>query len=686
MDIKTLADRLRSLALNLQWSWEPSLRGVFNYASPELWDQSQGNPLLVLSGVGQARLGQLAEDAVFLRMLEQATAISNEYMASERPRAKRMQNSPLRSVAYFSPEFGVCEALPQYSGGLGILAGDHLKASSDLDLPLIGIGLFYRKGYFKQRLSQQGWQSEEATILDMADMPLELVAGARVALDYPDGTLMAQVWKAQVGRVPLYLLDADLPENSPEQREISDQLYSGDQEHRIRQEILLGIGGFKAIEALKETPQIFHLNEGHAGFLALERIRDAVTRCGKSLDEAIAHIRSSSAFTTHTPVPAGIDVFPRSLMEKYFAKLAAECGLSIDRLMALGHEPGQAAGDGFNMAVMCLNLAGRAGGVSRLHGAVSRSMFHRLWPDLPADDVPISSVTNGVHAKSWVSDEMRDLFHQIMGAAWDAATPAEWTKIEEVADQDVWKLKAVGRSKLTAMVNAANSASRLQESVLTIGFARRFAEYKRANLLFSQPDRLVRLLDDESAPIQIVLAGKAHPADEPGKRLMHEIIDFSKDPRTKGRVSFVADYDIGVAKVILQGVDVWLNNPLRPLEACGTSGQKAALNGALNLSIKDGWWDEMFDGANGWSIDSNEAEGELQRRNADEADSLFGLLENEVIPMFYDRPAEGPPSQWVAMIKHSLAVLGPKVNAYRMLGDYVGGLYEPLAAQIHTPR
>ena len=688
---------LHELAMNLRWSWDDRTRDLFRWVDPEKWEVTGHDPVRLLGLVRRERLEQLAKDPAFTAFLGEVHGDLRRYLTSDRWFQKR-SDSPLRNVAYFSPEFGIAEALPQYSGGLGVLAGDHLKAASGLGIPLTGIGLFYRQGYFRQELNADGWQQERYPVLDPHAMALSLEPDARVTVDLAGTPLHAQIWRAEVGRVRLYLLDADVDENDVEGRLVTDRLYGGDpQEHRIRQEILLGVGGVRALEALGIDTQVFHTNEGHAGFLGLERIRRLMTQDGLTFAEAVESVRSGTVFTTHTPVPAGIDQFTRPLMERYFTTWAQECGVDFDELMALGHFPGAAKDAPFNMAVMGMRLAGMSNGVAKLHGDTSRRMFQSLWPDVPVDEVPITSVTNGVHAHTWASPEMDDLLSRYVLPAWNEAEAEDWARIDDIRDDELWRAREQGRDRLVAFVRGRLKASLLNRGmsasdaawaddaldsrILTIGFARRFATYKRANLLLSQPERLKALLLSADRPIQLVFAGKAHPHDDQGKEMIRQIIQFSSDPEIRHRMTFVPDYDIAVARTMYQGCDVWLNNPRRPLEACGTSGEKAALNGVLNLSIMDGWWDEMFDGENGWAISSAEGYQDLERRDAVEAGSLFDLLERQVVPLFYDR-SEGPvPRRWVRRVKSALRSLGPQVVASRMVRDYVGTLYEPIAAQ-----
>jgi glycogen phosphorylase len=684
---------LHELAMNLRWSWDGRTRDLFRWVDPASWEVTGHDPVRLLGLVGRERLEALANDPAFMSYLGEVSADLQRYVTA--PLWFQKRESALRAISYFSPEFGIAEALPQYSGGLGVLAGDHLKAASSLGVPLVGVGLFYRQGYFRQELNSDGWQQERYPVLDPHAMALSLVDGAGVSVDLAGVPLHAQIWRADVGRVRLYLLDADIDENADEGRLVTDRLYGGGTEHRIRQEILLGIGGVRALDEVGETTQVFHTNEGHAGFLGLERIRRLMTGEGLSFPEAVEAARAGTIFTTHTPVPAGIDRFPRELMERYFKGWADEVGVPFDELMALGHQPGEAKDQPFNMAVMGLRLASMSNGVSKLHGAVSRSMFSALWPEVPPEESPITSVTNGVHAYTWVSDEMDDLLSRYVLPDWTHAGAEDWTRLDGARDDELWRVREQGRERLVAFVRqqlkASLRAQGISESdcvwcdevldprILTLGFARRFAAYKRATLLLSQPERLKALLLSPDRPVQLVFAGKAHPADDIGKAMIREIVQFSRDPEIRHRIVFVQDYDIAVARTLYQGSDVWLNNPRRPQEACGTSGEKAALNGALNCSVLDGWWDEMFDGENGWAISSAESLDDLERRDEVEANSLYEILEHQIVPLFYER-VEGPvPRRWVRRVKSSLVSLGPRVVASRMVRDYVREMYEPVA-------
>jgi glycogen phosphorylase len=712
---------LEELAYNLRWSWDNRTRDLFRWVDPDLWDASTHDPVRLLGLVRWERWEALAADAGFRRFLGEVSDELGRYLAGDRWFQGRNDggdrgpgvaaaDSPLRLVAYFSPEFGIAESLPQYSGGLGVLAGDHLKSCSDLGVPVVGVGLLYRHGYFRQSLDADGWQQERYPLLDPHVMAVKVCDGVRVTVDLAGMPLQARVWRADVGRVPLYLLDADVEENTDDLRAVTDRLYGGDGEHRLRQEILLGMGGIRALQELGVDAQVFHSNEGHAGFLGLERIRRLVTEQGLSFPEAVEAVRAGTVFTTHTPVPAGIDRFPRELMEKYFGGWCHDVGVSFDELMALGRRPDRAAesteeaeasSKPFNMAVMGLRLAGRSNGVARLHGQVSREMFGDLWPDLPTDEVPISAVTNGVHAHTWTSPEIDEVLTRYVRPEWYEAEQDQWALLSEAPDDELWRAHEQGRERLVAFVRRrlheaalargtpGSSLTWVDEAldprVLTVGFARRFATYKRANLLLSQPERLrALLLENDGCTVQFLFAGKAHPADQAGKEMIRQVVALAGELDLRHRFVFVDDYDIAVARAFYQGCDVWLNNPRRPQEACGTSGMKAALNGALNLSILDGWWDEMFDGENGWAVPSAEVVDDGARRDEREADSLFDLLEHQVVPLFYDRGDEVAPHGWVAKMRHSLVSLGPRVSAARMVRDYVEQLYEPTARRADT--
>ncbi|MET8776792.1 alpha-glucan family phosphorylase [Nocardia sp. NPDC050713] len=716
---------LGELSTNLRWSWHWPTQDLFEELDPELWREVGRDPVRMLGEVPADRLDELAADADYAGRVDAAAADLRAYL--DRPGWSQRQNDEdgARGIAYFSMEFGVTEVLPNYSGGLGILAGDHLKAASDLGLPLIGVGLLYRSGYFRQSLSSDGWQIEHYPRLDPQGLPLRLLTSDRGASDgsrdagstdhghesgspvlvhvaMPDGkVLRARVWIAQVGRIPLLLLDSDIAENDPELRAVTDRLYGGDQDHRIKQEILAGIGGVRAVRAYTRAaglpdPDVFHMNEGHAGFLGVERIREYVSG-GLDFDTALATVRAGTVFTTHTPVPAGIDRFPMPLVRRYFGGGHGETesamlpGLSVDRILALGREADPSV---FNMAHMGLRLAQRANGVSQLHGEVSRGMFAPLWPGFDPAEVPIGSVTNGVHAPTWAAREWIDKAREHIGA--ELVQEARgWERLRDVDLGELWSTRNTLRATLVDEVRRRLRASWLERgaapaelgwidqvfdpNVLTVGFARRVPTYKRLTLMLRDPERLRTLLLHPERPVQLVVAGKSHPADDGGKSLIQQVVRFADDPEVRHRIVFLPDYDMSMARYLYWGCDVWLNNPLRPLEACGTSGMKSALNGGLNLSIRDGWWDEMYDGENGWAIPTADGVSDEHRRDDLEAAALYDLFERAVAPRFYDRDGSDMPVRWVEMVRHTLQTLGPKVLASRMVRDYAVEYYAPAA-------
>lgn len=712
-----LPDRLAALnqlSTNLRWSWEKPTQDLFATIDPDLWFKCGKDPVAVLGAVKPARLDELAADEEFLRRLDELAADLNDYLT--RPLWYQQQEAAgvgmPSGIAYFSMEFGVAEVLPNYSGGLGILAGDHLKSASDLGLPLIAVGLYYRSGYFRQSLTADGWQQETYPSLDPQGLPLRLLTDATgdpvlVELALPDAArLRARIWVAQVGRVPLLLLDSDVPENEHELRSVTDRLYGGDQEHRIKQEILAGIGGVRAIRAFtavegRPAPEVFHMNEGHAGFLGAERIRELVTDAGLDFDTALTVVRSSTVFTTHTPVPAGIDRFPVEMVQRYFDDEGDGVstllpGVPTERILALGAEDDP---EKFNMAHMGLRLAQRANGVSLLHGQVSRSMFNELWPGFDPDEVPIGSITNGVHARTWAAPQWLQLGRELAGSD-SFSEPAVWLRLQQVDAGHLWGIRSQLRALLVEDVRARLRQSWLERgaseaelgwiakafdpNVLTVGFARRVPTYKRLTLMLRDPARLEGLLLDEERPIQLIVAGKSHPADDGGKALIQQVVRFADRPEVRHRIAFLPNYDMSMARLLYWGCDVWLNNPLRPLEACGTSGMKSALNGGLNLSIRDGWWDEWYDGENGWEIPSADGVADEGRRDDLEASALYNLLEQAVAPKFYERDDHGVPPRWIEMVRHTLQTLGPKVLASRMVTDYVERYYTPAAQSVRT--
>jgi starch phosphorylase len=688
---------LDRLASNWRWSWSRATHALFDSMDPQLWEEVGENPSRMLGALGQSRLDELAGDESFAWRVREEDERLQAYLTGDRWYQGLPEPKP-RSIAYFSPEFGVDGSLPQYSGGLGILAGDHLKSASDLGVPLTGVGLFYRAGYFRQSIGDDGWQRESYPVLDPYGLGLTLLREAdgtpvEIALAVTGGrTLFARVWVADIGRVPLLLLDSETPSNSEELRHVTDRLYGGGGEHRLLQELLLGVGGVRAVRSWcrvtgRDEPDVYHTNEGHAGFQGLERMSELITGADLSFDAALAQVRASTVFTTHTPVPAGIDRFPRSLVADYLAT-GLLAGLDADRALALGIED-YAGGDRevFNMAVLGLHLGQHANGVSMLHGKVSRSMFGALWPDVDEDEVPIGSITNGVHAPTWVHPALKGLSERAFGDA--LTTEHDWRDREVVSDGELWGVREQMKQELVAearrrLSEAAGSTAGawagdvLDPDVLTIGFARRVPTYKRLTLMLRDPERLTRLLTDPERPVQIVIGGKSHPADDSGKQLIQQLVRFSRDPKVRGRIVFLPDYDITLAKTLYPGCDVWLNNPLRPLEACGTSGMKAALNGALNLSVLDGWWDEWYDGRNGWAIPTADSATTDEERDDLESAALYDLIEHQLVPAYYEREG-GIPVGWLDRVRHTMTDLGAKATSDRMVRDYVANLYAPAA-------
>ncbi|MFJ9316868.1 alpha-glucan family phosphorylase [Pimelobacter simplex] len=705
---------LGELAANLRWSWHPPTQALFEAVDPELWQAVGHDPVRLLGEVSGERWAELAADESYVRRAADLRGDLTSYLTQDRwyqrARAAEPDATWPASVAYFSPEFGITAVLPQYSGGLGILAGDHLKAASDLGVPIVGVGLLYRHGYFKQALSHEGWQQESYPVLDPDGLPLSLLhendgTRATISIRMPDGPdLLARIWVASVGRVPLLLLDTDFEENPEPYRLITDRLYGGNTEHRLRQELLLGVGGVRALRVHARItgapePEVFHTNEGHAGFLGVERIRELTADSDLDFATALEAGRASTVFTTHTPVPAGIDRFPRSLVEQYLGDHGATSGVPVDQVLALGAEDYDGGDPGvFNMAVMGFRLAQRANGVSQLHGHVSRGMFNGLWPAFDEAEVPITSITNGVHAPTWVAPEVAALA-EAQGADYDGDdADAFWSAFAKVPGPDVWRTKRALRERLVddarrrlrkswekrgaAPAELGWIDEALDPDVLTIGFARRVPSYKRLTLMLRDPERLKALLLHPERPVQLVVAGKAHPADDGGKRLIQELVRFADAEDVRHRIVFLPNYDIALALPLYPGCDVWLNNPLRPYEACGTSGMKAALNGGLNLSILDGWWDEWYEPEFGWPIPSADSPllaHDPDKRDDLEAAALYDLIETEVAPRFYDLDHEGVPGRWIEMLRHTWASLGPKVLATRMVRDYVAQLYAPAA-------
>jgi starch phosphorylase len=696
-------ERLWALARNLWWSWDHDATSLFRDLDPLRWRQLNQNPVSLLAEFPLAKLESRAAALVLHSRINYAYRRLQEYLQADRTWGTRhagvLRPSP---VAYFSAEFGLHESLPVYSGGLGVLAGDHIKSSSDLAIPLVGIGLFYGQGYFRQRLDRDGWQQEEYLETDVNQLPLEIAIGKNgrsvvVQIETRNGPIHAKVWRVKVGRCDLFLLDSDVEGNTADDRELTSRLYGGDARTRIRQELLLGVGGFRALKAMGISPGVLHLNEGHSGFAVLEAIRMRMQEEGIGFDNAVPRVSREVVFTTHTPVPAGHDRFDADLIEEHLGPLREALGLSPESLMGLGREKPGDQQETFCMTVLGLRLSRRANAVSALHGEVSRAMWTGLCPGKPEDEVPIGHITNGVHVPSWLAPQMYRLYDRHLGTNWHlhSSEARIWEGIENVDDGELWETHLSLKSQLLEFVRrrAVEQAERRFESrevlqrlgrvlspdALTIGFARRFATYKRANLILSEIDNLASMVNDPKRPVQFVFAGKAHPHDEPGKRILQQIAELMRNGRFADKFVFVEDYDINVGRYFVQGVDVWLNNPRRPLEASGTSGQKVVLNGGLNLSVLDGWWAEAYDGMNGFAIGTGRTHSNVEVHDKRDGDDLLRTLREEVIPLYYQRDRDGLPRGWIKRMKRTIRTLGWRFNADRMVMDYTTKCYIPAA-------
>ena len=701
--------RLGELAVDLWWSWHRDARSVFRRLDYTLWRATAHNPVRMLWMIPRERLEAAAADPEILRLynlaisaLDDARAGHNTWWVNAFPQLAS------RSIAYFSAEFALHQSLPIYAGGLGVLAGDHCKEAGDIGVPLIGVGFMYPQGYFHQNVSAEGWQQESYERLNWADTAIEpaLAPDGKpcvTAVPLGDRTVLAAVWRVRLGRVELYLLDTDLEENAPWDRELSARLYGGDRETRVQQEIILGIGGVRALRTLGFDPDVFHLNEGHAAFVVLQRIRELIER-GSSFDDALEDIRRSTVFTTHTPVAAGHDAFQFHLVEKHLAGCWGTLGANRDRFLALGaYDNG--AGPQFNMTALALRSAGTVNAVSRLHREVTRSMWAGLWPNVPEEERPVTYVTNGVHLPTWLSAELADLFTRHLGSDWIERQddPAMWDGVLGIPDDELWVVRQALRRYLFAFVRerarqrwavervgaprVVAAGTLLDPESLTIGFARRFTGYKRPELIFHDPDRLARILNAPERPVQVIFAGKSHPADDVGKHHLQRVYRRTLDPLFAGRIAFVDDYDLHVAHFLVQGCDVWLNNPRKPLEASGTSGMKAALNGVPHLSIGDGWWAEGFNGTNGWVVDGGVTGHNTDEVDAADANALYRLLEEEVVPAFYDRDRSRVPRRWLATVKESIRSVSPRFCARRMVKEYAQKMYAPaMMRKVEVPR
>lgn len=702
-----LPDRLRplrDLAYNLWWCWHHDAIALFRRIDPDLFEAVENSPVKLLGMVPQSRYEQLLTDDGFLAHMDRVHDALESYISAESwfqeafPETTEPEK-PKPLVAYFSMEFGIHESIPIYSGGLGVLAGDHLKSASDLGVPLVGVTLMFRQGYFRQYLNPEGWQQERYPENDFFNLPLipETQADGApllVGVSFPNREVHVRIWRIQVGRVPLYLLDANIPQNSPDDRNITAQLYGGDQDMRIRQEMILGIGGFRALRALGKEPTVCHMNEGHSAFCSLERIRVLMDEQKIDFTTAAEAVKAGTCFTTHTPVPAGNDSFPPSLIEYYLGSYMSALRVDRHEFLALGRQNPRDENEQFGMTVLAIKLANTSNGVSQLHGKVSRHMWHKIWPGLPEPEIPIAAITNGVHTQSWLAPEMAQLYDRYLGR-WEER-PADhgiWKRVDRIPDEELWRTHERRRERLVAFARkrlktqlkrrgvtpaeVALADEVLDPEALTIGFARRFATYKRATLIFKDLERLNALLNDKSRPVQLIFAGKAHPRDTGGKDLIAQIQQFARRPEFRRRIVFIEDYDMNIARTFVQGVDVWLNNPRRPLEASGTSGMKICGNGGLNLSILDGWWVEGYQGDNGFAIGAGEEYTDTEYQDLVESRALYDMLEKEIVPVFYTRGNDGLPRGWLKYMKRSIGTLTPVFNTNRMVEEYVRKCYMP---------
>ena len=700
---QSLYNKCMALAHNVWWSWRPEVTNLFRDLDPIRWRQLDHNPIALLREMTPDRLDARAQEMVLYSRINQAYRRLKEYMGNRQTWAATHAGTlGAKPVAYFSAEFGLHESIPIYSGGLGVLSGDHIKSASGLGIPLVAVGLFYAQGYFKQQLDEDGYQREEYINTTVEDLPMEPAVGAdgkplTVAIDTRNGRLLAKVWLMRVGRVNLYLLDCNVDGNSPQDRELTSRLYGGDHRTRIRQELVLGVGGVRALRAMGITPGVYHLNEGHSAFAPLEAIRERMELDGLGFNDALRETAQRTVFTTHTPVPAGHDRFDGGLIEEHLGPLRDRLGISYDQLMGLGRVEPQNHSEPCCMTVLALKLSRRANAVSSLHGHVTRRMWAHLWPWRVEEEIPIGHITNGVHIPSWLAHQMQQLYDRAFEANWyeRMGEPQVWQAIHNVDPGELWEthyglknlLLSFVRRRVSRQCRRRGESDERIESArtmfdpafLTIGFARRFATYKRADLIFTDLDRLAEIVNNPQRPVQLIYAGKAHPADEPGKELIRKIANLRHDPRFAGRVAFIEDYDINVGRHLVQGVDVWLNNPRRPQEASGTSGEKVVLNGGLNCSVLDGWWAEAYDGRNGFAIGTGTSHVQESISDARDAESLYHVLETELVPMYYERDVDGLPRRWVQMMKNSISSLAWRFSSDRMVMDYCKTAYLPAA-------
>jgi starch phosphorylase len=704
--IPTRLGHFNELAYNLWWSWHPAAQRVYRDLDPELWERVEHNPVKLLRELSPERLNAAASDPTYLTAYDQVIAALEAYLSSHTNWfTQHYPQAQNELIAYFSAEFGLHESLPIYSGGLGVLAGDHCKAASDLGIPLVGVGFLYPQGYFRQRIDVHGWQQAIYEKIHFSEVPVRPALNSEgrqvmISVELPGRTVYARVWHIQVGRVALYLLDTDVVLNGHGDRELTARLYGGDQETRIAQEFVLGIGGVRALRALGIYPTVWHINEGHCAFLVLERIRELVAR-GLSFAAAREAVAANTVFTTHTPVPAGNDAFPFELVERYFGHFWPQLDTDRETFLSLGrHE--YPWGPQFSMTALALRMSGRRNGVSQLHGEVSRRIWQLLWPETPEEEIPIGAITNGVHVASWLAPELAELYDRYLPSDWrdQLERPETWKPLTEIPDEELWEVHCRLRHKMINFIRSQVHHQRLRHGestervhataeflnpdALTIGFARRFATYKRATLLFRDLTRLQALLSHPDRPVQIIFAGKAHPADEPGKKLIQAIHQLSQRPEFLGRIVFVEDYDINLARHLVQGVDLWLNTPRRPNEASGTSGQKASLNGVPTCSILDGWWPEAYHGTNGWAFGETREFADPEAQDDADAQALYAVLEKEIIPLFFEREEDGVPHRWVQVMKEAIRSVTPQFNTQRMVREYLEKMYLPAARNWHA--
>ena len=693
---------LATISENMWWCWNSDAVELFRRLDRDVWEESYHSPKAMLGLVKQERLEELADDTSFISHMKLVKAELDKYMSVPTWFDKTFPEYKDKKIAYFSTEFAIHESLPIYSGGLGVLSGDHLKSASDMGLPLVGIGLLYRNGYFKQHLSIDGWQIEEYKVNHFYSMPMQLLTDENgnplsIEISLPRSPrVFARIWKVQVGRVALYLLDTDFDKNSPEDRTITGELYGGDKEMRIKQEKLLGVGGMKVLELLNIDPSVIHINEGHSAFLLLEKMRMLMKNKGLSFEQAQKVVKANCVFTTHTPVPAGNEVFSSQLVSTYFESLYRELELSREQFLALGRDlKVENMEKDFSMTILALKACGKANGVSRLHATVSREMWQNVWPELPRKEIPITHITNGIHTNTWISYEFAGLFQRYIGDDWidEPSDQTLWQRVADIPDAELWRsherrkerLVSFARNRLKMQLERRGLSKHmiayadevLDPEALTIGFARRFATYKRGNLIFRNLDRIKKILTNKERPVQIIIAGKAHPKDDKGKEIIKSIVALTSDPDLKYKVVFLEDYDMNVAHYLVQGVDIWLNNPLRPQEASGTSGMKAAVNGAINFSVLDGWWCEGYNGENGWVVGSTDTYNDLEYQNEMESRSIYEMLEKEIVPLFYDRGQDDLPRGWITKMKACMQTIGPMFNTNRMIEDYTRKFYVP---------